>query len=110
MKAKTRYRLTTAGKKLVLIMVLLCIAVITAVGSIMITSATEKRNEPSDVRLYSSITLQDNDTLWNLAKKYHGDDESVDEYIANIKVMNGLKGSMIHTGKNITYYYYGNAD
>lgn len=110
MKAKTRYRLNAAGKKLVLITVLLCIAVITAISSIMITNATEKRNEASYVRLYSSITLQDNDTLWDLAQRYHGDDESIDDYIANIKTMNDLKGSRIHTGKNITYYYYGNAE
>lgn len=107
MKAKTRYRLTTAGKKLVLITALLCVAVITAVGSIMITNATEKRNEPGDVRLYSSVLLQDNDTLWDLASKYHGDDETIDEYIENIMVMNDLKGNVIHAGNNITYYYYG---
>ena len=107
MKTKTRYRLNTAGKKLVLIMALLCVAAVTAVGSIMITNATEKRNEPGDVRLYSSITLQDDDTLWDLASKYHGDDETVDEYIDNIMVMNNLKGSRIHAGNNITYYYYG---
>lgn len=110
MKAKTKYRLTTAGKKLALIMTLLCIAVITAIGSIIITNATEKRNNSSDVRLYSSVTLQDNDTLWDLADRYHGDDESINDYIDNIKVMNNLKDNVIHTGKNITYYYYGNAN
>lgn len=110
MKAKTKYRLTTAGKKLVLITALLCVAVITAIGSIIITNATEKRNNPGDVRLYSSVTLKENDTLWDLAVKYHRDDESVDEYIENVMVMNGLSESLVHAGKNVTYYYYDDAE
>ncbi len=109
MKKHTKYRLTVAGKKLVVIMTLLCIAAITAVGSIMITNASEKRNSGGSTKYYSSMTVQDSDTLWDIAVKYHGDDETCEQYIDNIRTMNNIRDYRIHSGRNITYYYYGEA-
>lgn len=55
---------------------------------------------------YTSITIKQGDTLWSIAEKYMTDDyESVQQYIANIKDINGLISDDIQSGMNLVVTY-----
>ena len=51
---------------------------------------------------YMSVEIKEGDTLWTLAKEYMGVGYSdVDDYIDDIKSVNGLATDTIHEGNNI---------
>ena len=78
------------------------------VSSMIVAGASENKTEAPVYKYYSSMTIKDHDTLWDIAGKYHGDNESTTDYLKNIKEMNNIKGDNITSGKNIVYYYYTN--
>lgn len=94
--------------KSLLIMFIIAISIIGAIviSSMIIAGASENKAETPAYKYYSSMTLKDNDTLWDIAGKYHGDNESTMDYINNIKKINNLKNDNITSGKDIVYYYY----
>lgn len=56
---------------------------------------------------YTSIEIQLNDTLWDIAQAYCDTDiESIHEYIDNIKEINNLSSDNITSGNYIIIYEY----
>ncbi|MDD6282806.1 MAG: LysM peptidoglycan-binding domain-containing protein [Oribacterium sp.] len=69
-------------------------------------SATPSADEPKE-KYYTSITIQKNDTLWDIAGRYYNASvENRSDYIRNIKKVNNLSGSKIKTGNNLVVYYW----
>ncbi|WP_124066442.1 LysM peptidoglycan-binding domain-containing protein [Clostridium sp. E02] len=56
---------------------------------------------------YTSILIQDGDSLWSIAEKY-GRNSGMNkaEYVKELKNMNGIKEDVIHSGKYLTVAYY----
>ncbi|MCI6886243.1 MAG: LysM peptidoglycan-binding domain-containing protein [Lachnospiraceae bacterium] len=68
--------------------------------------AKEKSVRPRN-RYYTSVQLRQGDSLWEIARKYsEGSGYSVDEYVEELKRMNGLKGEAIHSGEYLTVVYF----
>ncbi|WP_202077380.1 cell division suppressor protein YneA [Caldalkalibacillus salinus] len=51
---------------------------------------------------YEYIQVETGDTLWRIAAQHHqGLGISVQEYIQQVKVLNGLEGSLIYPGQEL---------
>lgn len=81
------------------------------IGSVLFcsTKAQAAPAEPS-YKYYTSIRLEDGDTLWNIANEYMSDEYAcTDEYIAELCALNRISASdPIHAGQYLTIPYYSN--
>lgn len=58
-------------------------------------------------KYYTSVRLEEGDTLWNLAERYNKYSvKSMEEYIRELKNMNCLTDDKIHAGNYLTVSYY----
>lgn len=58
-------------------------------------------------RYYTSIQLEQGDSLWNIAGRYlEGSGYSRKEYVEELKRMNGLQDERIHSGSYLTIVYF----
>lgn len=58
-------------------------------------------------RYYTSIQLKKGDSLWKIADRYlEGSGYSREEYVEELKRMNGLKSEEIHSGEFLTVVYF----
>ena len=81
------------------------IAVITA--SLFLTAgSTEGKEIRALKKYYSSMTVSEGDTLWDLGKRFSSDTESQGEYAKNIMKLNNMNDDNICEGMNLIYYYY----
>lgn len=86
-----------------------CVAVVlfasVFLGRTMLTSMAEEEHETE--RYYTSIQIQEGDSLWSIAGRYRdGGPMNAREYIAELKRMNNLKEDTIHTGQYLTVVYF----
>lgn len=64
-------------------------------------------NQPQGHKYYKSIVIEKGDSLWSIAEEYMSEEyEGIEEYIKELKSMNGLKGDTIHSGQNLVVAYY----
>lgn len=54
---------------------------------------------------YKTITIEEGDTLWQIAKSHKPDNIEIREFIYNIKMINDMDTSMIKTGQKIMIPY-----
>ncbi len=99
---RSRRRTQKKLNKYVLICAFIAILAILIAATGMFVQAQEK-NEV----LYTSIEIQDNDTLWAIASTYcDPDEESITEYIENIKEINNISSDQIISGNYLIIYEY----
>lgn len=61
----------------------------------------------TSVKYYTSIRIEQGDSLWNIACTHMGEEyDSVLEYIAEVRELNGLRSDDIHSGQYLTIPYY----
>ncbi|PKM49731.1 MAG: hypothetical protein CVV02_14770 [Firmicutes bacterium HGW-Firmicutes-7] len=54
-------------------------------------------------KTYIVITIQTNDTLWDIAHEYMNDNYyDLDKYISEVKIMNSIKDTTIYAGERLT--------
>ena len=90
------------------------IAVITvflslAIAGLLAVCGTSKASAAPDhepVRYYTSIKIEQGDSLWEIASRYKLESESSSEYIDEIISMNQLSSEQITAGKSLMIYYY----
>jgi len=58
------------------------------------------------VRYYTSIRIEQGDTLWSIAQEYKLDSESTQNYVDEVMEMNSLSSEQITAGKSLMIYYY----
>lgn len=105
MRKSSRYLHRT--NRLILAAVLV-IAVLFCVLFISIHSKAGSNGDPDTgrVKLYTSVYIQEGDTLWSIAEEYMSEEYgSIDNYVAELKQMNHV-GSNIHAGCYLTVSYY----
>ncbi|MEG0215642.1 MAG: LysM peptidoglycan-binding domain-containing protein [Hungatella sp.] len=79
-------------------------------GNSLLNVMAEEPEVPPRTRYYQSILIEDGDSLWSISKKYMGDDPadynmSIQEYIDQLKQINGLSEDTIHAGQYLTVVY-----
>lgn len=75
----------------------------------MNSNSTINKHSQTNRKYYTSIMIENGDTLWGIANKYyaHSDETtSINEYIKEIKLVNGLTDEQINTGEYLTLPYY----
>ena len=66
----------------------------------------QKQSSPYK-KYYTSICLEEGDTLWSIAVRYNvHSDKSTEEYVRELRRMNGLSDDTIHAGHYLTVSYY----
>ena len=80
----------------------LLIAVTGIGGRMIIANASVKEGQ-----YYTSITIEDCDTLWDIEARYNTGAENKEQYIRSIMQMNHMSSDILYSGQNLIIYYYG---
>lgn len=82
------------------------LAVVSILSSRMILAGSESGG--ADQKYYTSIEIEEGDTLWSIASEYMSPDhyDSINDYIVEIKEMNGISSDTIHSGNHLIVSYY----
>lgn len=91
------------------ILVVFLFVFILSIGVIALSSfsASAQNNHTKNYKYFKSIVIQEGDSLWSIAKEYMGEEyREVEDYISELKSMNGLNCDIIHAGQYLTVAYY----
>ncbi len=76
-------------------------------GHTLLNARAEEKASHSLNRYYTSVQLRQGDSLWDIARQYRaGSGYSCQEYVEELKRMNGLKSEQIHSGEYLTVVYF----
>lgn len=78
------------------------ILLIMLLGTIIVNASDTKQPD----KYYTSVMIEQHDTLWSLESKYNNGTEDRDTYINNIKQLNHMSDDTIIDGSYILLYYY----
>ena len=78
------------------------ILLIMILGTIMVNASDTKQTD----KYYTSVMIEQHDTLWSLESQYNNGAEDRDTYINNIKQLNHMSNDTIIDGSYILLYYY----
>ena len=94
-------------KRLLVISFLIFICAL-VMGSILVEATNPKELEKASFnKYYTSIKIEEGDTLWSIEKRYNiGKISKSKEYIQDLKNINGLKSDTIHSGQYLIVAYY----
>lgn len=86
----------------------LVVIVFVIAGSILFDSIrTQAASTNTTYKYYTSIQVEQGDTLWNIANKYMTEGYAdLDDYIEEICVINRISAGDIHSGQYLTIPYY----
>lgn len=93
-------------KRAILISLVMIVSLIILLGSSIHALANSNDNRPVN-KYYTSITVENGDTLWDIADEYiSGYDIDKNDYIAEVSALNNLSKDEIHAGQSIVVAYY----
>ena len=76
-------------------------------GGVLSNAHGNLEEEPVGFKYYKSIEIKQGDTLWGIAQKYMTDEyNSLQEYIEEIKELNGLTSDNLKESKHLLVAYY----
>ena len=78
------------------------ILLIMLLGTIIVNASDTKQPD----KYYTSVMIEQHDTLWSLESQYNNGTEDHDTYINNIKLLNHMSDDTIIDGSYILLYYY----
>ena len=107
-RARIKRRKQVAKRKMVLLLAAVMIITIGSVvfGSIF-SSAKDIQEQNKQYKYYKSIIIEQGDSLWSIAENYRTDVyTSTQEYIDELKQVNGLTSETIHAGQHLLVAYY----
>lgn len=77
------------------------------IGSRQLSQVEAQENTEAREKYYTSIQVEDGDTLWNIAEEYMTEDfEDRDSFMNEVRQMNNLTGSIIRSGDILLIPYY----
>lgn len=101
-----REKTVKAQKRAIFISLVMIVSLIILLGSSIHALANSSDNRPVN-KYYTSITVENGDTLWDIADEYiSGYDIDKNDYIAEVSVLNNLSEDEIHAGQSIVVAYY----
>lgn len=75
-------------------------------GHTLMSAHAEEKESAQLSRYFTSIQIRQGDSLWDIAGKYAPETGySVQEYMEELKRMNGLRDEKIHSGEYLTVLY-----
>lgn len=86
------------------------IVMLFCISSFVIVHASERLDKKSMTKYYTSITIESDDTLWDIAQQYNTGNENTVKYINTVKKMNHMSSDTLYSGNNLLIYYYDYAD
>ena len=77
-------------------------------GSIIFSvSRSKAADAKSPYKYYTSVEIERGDTLWSIASEYMTEEyDNLQEYVTEVKVLNGLGDDEIHSGQFLIVPYY----
>ncbi len=94
-------------KKLLIILMMVAGFTFGFYGQNSLSAHAEEEETPERNRYFTSIQIQDGDSLWDIAGRYaKGSGYSRREYVKELKRMNGLRHDHIHSGEYLTVVYF----
>lgn len=101
-----RERTVRLQKRVIFISLVTIVSLIILLGSSIHALASSNDNRPVN-KYYTSITVEDGDTLWDIADEYiSGYNVDKADYIDEISQLNNLSDGNIHAGQSIVVAYY----
>lgn len=91
-------------------MVTFFIITVICIGSSIIVNASDTVNTSSQTRYYTSIRIQEDDTLWDIEARYNSGTEERNDYIHSIMELNHMTSDVLYNGQNLIIYYYSAED
>ena len=101
----TNRRLQRKQKVLFNLVIILTLTLIISLTGIIV-KASDNNNETQLYKYYESVYVEENDTLWSIAERYNNGDESKEDYISNLRIINNIVEDRIYSGNHIVIYYY----
>ncbi|WP_461812766.1 LysM peptidoglycan-binding domain-containing protein [Faecalimonas sp.] len=107
-RKKRRIHVTKKFKTFFVLPVLLVILACTIYyGGVLANAHGNLEEDPVGFKYYKSIEIKSGDTLWGIAQKYMTEEyDSPQEYIEEIKQINGLTSDNLQESKHILVAYY----
>ena len=87
-----------AGKQYLFLFGVLSMLVVTCVFTFAITS--NAKQEHALHKYYTSIQIEDGDSLWSIAQEYRGIEDTAD-FVEDLKALNGLSSDRLQAGSYI---------
>lgn len=76
-------------------------------GHTLLSAHAEEKPAPALKPYYTSVQIQHNDSLWDIAQRYaEGSGYTVRQYVSELKRMNHLSSDHIHAGEFLTVVYF----
>lgn len=74
----------------------------------LIARAQSCMAQNNDNKYFTNITVEEGDTLWNVAEEYMDEEhyDSIYEYMDELKKMNHLTSDELYAGQNLVVTYY----
>lgn len=91
----------------VLPMLLVVLAYTIYYGGVLSNAHGNLQEDPVGFKYYKSIEIKQGDSLWGIAQKYMTEEyDSPQEYIEEIKQLNGLTSDTLQESKHLLVAYY----
>lgn len=106
---RTKARILKRKIKIFFILPILLIALAGTIycGGVLSNAHGNLQEEPVGFKYYKSIEIKQGDTLWGIAQKYMTEEyDSPQEYIEEIKELNGLTSDNLQESKHLLVAYY----
>ena len=107
-RARIKRRRQVAKRRMILLLAALFVITVGSIvcGSIF-SSAKDPATDIPQYKYYKSITIEQGDSLWSIAEEYCTDAyENTQDYIDELKELNGLTSETIHEGQHLVVTYY----
>lgn len=102
-------RIHERRRNVILLITTICLVILLSVTINGFLSKAKSKTEDIQYKYYKSIIVNSGDTLWTIANEYKGTGyKSADEYIIEVKQMNGLKDDSITAGNYLIIPYFSN--
>ncbi len=94
-------------KKAIKISVFLVLLLFIILGGVFVQGKTVEANVPEQQKYYTTVRLQEGESLWTLAQRYCGYNQDIRQYVQEIQNMNHIVNERaLPAGSYITVYYW----
>lgn len=92
--------------KLIRIVLLTLIVVAIIFGGVVVSSKALAASGPAKSKFYTSVKIEEGDSLWSIASRYCDFGIEIEDYISDIKEMNNIVNERALIAGNYIMIYY----
>lgn len=103
------YHLNHSRTYIYILCVSICLILVCVLvgSSVFFASRSKAADDINSYKYYTSVKVEYGDTLWGIASSYRTEEyHSLQDYIEEIKTLNGLQSDMIRSGQFLVIPYY----